>query len=566
MVGPSRIDELRKKFDENPRRYFAPLANEYRKIGDFEQAIFICQEFLPQQPGHMSGHIVYGQALFETGRHDEARSVFETALALDPENLIALRHLGDIARARGDTETARDWYRRVLESDPRNEEIAGILTALDNEPPAPPPAAEQEPSLSGEATQPITLESAISSASPGSETAPVQPDASAEPTIPESSFDDVAKLFTSAAPSGLPSGPLQLIHEGEDLLGHPDEHTSEEAQPIRSSGAVPGFSPFGGGEENIASGFHPSFLEGMASEPPAEPPPAEEIAPPPVTEEAPPPPAPVAEKAATPQPLPPPSATPQAVAAPQPQPQPAPEPPPAAAKEPSAAFVTETMAELYLQQGHREQALEVYRKLVQLHPADASLSARLQSLQQTQKEELHGVAAIPAPELEVVTESGPTIREFLGLIADFRRRGSLGPDDLPPEPTNAAPDVRTASPSTVGGSIHNFFNDGEQRGAVDQNGENHDAVAASSLHDRAAEEQPLPGRPATPAANELSLDHVFRHATPASGSGFSFDQFFSQQAHQDVAASDAEPPGEAGAGQGDDIQQFNAWLEGLKKT
>ena len=122
MAGPSRIDELRKKFDENPRRYFAPLANEYRKIGDFEQAIFICQEFLPQQPGHMSGHIVYGQALFETGRHDEARSVFETALALDPENLIALRHLGDIARAHGDNETARAWYRRVLESDPRNEE------------------------------------------------------------------------------------------------------------------------------------------------------------------------------------------------------------------------------------------------------------------------------------------------------------------------------------------------------------------------------------------------------------------------------------------------------------
>jgi hypothetical protein len=28
MAGTSRIDELRKKFDENPRRYFAPLANE----------------------------------------------------------------------------------------------------------------------------------------------------------------------------------------------------------------------------------------------------------------------------------------------------------------------------------------------------------------------------------------------------------------------------------------------------------------------------------------------------------------------------------------------------------
>src|SRR5690349_6870008 len=166
MAGTARIDELRKKFDENPRRYFAPLANEYRKSGDFEQAIFICQEFLPQQPGHMSGHIVYGQALFESGRHDEARSVFETALALDPENLIALRHLGDIARAQGDNETARAWYRRVLESDPRNEEIAGILTSLDNEPgtgqaAASAPAAAESASSDDTVIEKASTESAI---------------------------------------------------------------------------------------------------------------------------------------------------------------------------------------------------------------------------------------------------------------------------------------------------------------------------------------------------------------------------------------------------------------------
>jgi tetratricopeptide (TPR) repeat protein len=130
MASSARIDELRKKFDENPRRYFAPLANEYRKSGDPEQAIFICQEYLPQQPGHMSGHIVYGQALFELSRFDEAQAVFETALSLDPENLIALRHLGDIARQAGDSRTARQWYHRVLEADPRNEEIAQIMVTL----------------------------------------------------------------------------------------------------------------------------------------------------------------------------------------------------------------------------------------------------------------------------------------------------------------------------------------------------------------------------------------------------------------------------------------------------
>src|SRR5215211_6371838 len=97
MASSARVDSLRKQYDENPRRYFAALANEYRKSGDLEQAVALCRTHLPQQPNHISGHIVFGQALFEAGELAEARTVFQTALSLDPENLIALRHLGDIA-------------------------------------------------------------------------------------------------------------------------------------------------------------------------------------------------------------------------------------------------------------------------------------------------------------------------------------------------------------------------------------------------------------------------------------------------------------------------------------
>jgi tetratricopeptide (TPR) repeat protein len=126
----ARIDELTKKFEENPRRYFAPLANEYRKAGQLDQAIAICQQHLAEQPTHMSGHIVFGQALFEAGQFDEAQRVFTAALALDPENLIALRHLGDIARTSGDTAQAGAWYQRVLDADPRNDEIAELVREM----------------------------------------------------------------------------------------------------------------------------------------------------------------------------------------------------------------------------------------------------------------------------------------------------------------------------------------------------------------------------------------------------------------------------------------------------
>jgi len=131
MANSALIEDLRKQFAENPRRVFARLANEYRKSGDLDVAIEICRAHVPLQPTYISGYIVLGQALFESGQQDEARSTFETALSLDPENLIALRQLGDIARASGDIDAARGWYHKLLEVDPQNDDIAAQLEALD---------------------------------------------------------------------------------------------------------------------------------------------------------------------------------------------------------------------------------------------------------------------------------------------------------------------------------------------------------------------------------------------------------------------------------------------------
>ncbi len=131
MANSALIEDLRKQFAENPRRVFARLANEYRKSGDLDVAIEICRAHVPLQPTYISGYIVLGQALFERGQPEEARSTFETALSLDPENLIALRQLGDIARQSGDLDAARGWYHKLLEVDPQNEDIAAQLAALD---------------------------------------------------------------------------------------------------------------------------------------------------------------------------------------------------------------------------------------------------------------------------------------------------------------------------------------------------------------------------------------------------------------------------------------------------
>ncbi|MDP9279921.1 MAG: tetratricopeptide repeat protein, partial [Gemmatimonadota bacterium] len=171
-----RLRELQEKFDENPRRYFAPLANEYRKGGQPKRAIEICRAHLAQMPGHMSGQIVFGQALFESGEWDEARAVFGRALALDPENLIALRSLGDMALQAGDTAEARTWYTRLLDADPKDTAVIALVSEIDatGVPASPPPPQEIHAAEPDRADQQVA-------AAPEPEAAAPQPEAAAPP-------------------------------------------------------------------------------------------------------------------------------------------------------------------------------------------------------------------------------------------------------------------------------------------------------------------------------------------------------------------------------------------------
>jgi hypothetical protein len=132
--------------------------------------------------------------------------------------------------------------------------------------------------------------------------------------------------------------------------------------------------------------------------------------------------------------------------------------------------------------------------------------------------------------------------------------------------------VGVASPMESEGSLDILFSDVATDDA--------DHSAAMSLaqafgsEDESSDAAGLRGTPAHQAADELSLDHVFRTATPAKGSGaggvFSLDQFFAGEgsdAEISQGSSEGSGGGAGGAHRtGDDIAQFNAWLNGLKKT
>ena len=110
------------------------------------------------------------------------------------------------------------------------------------------------------------------------------------------------------------------------------------------------------------------------------------------------------------------------------------------------AFVTETMAELYLQQGHLEAALDIYQKLAEQRPGDDYLRERMLAVADaiheascrgragrgaTRRMTPRRMTSIDDGSDEGAVLAGPTIREFL------QGSSSRGSSSGPRRPSNA---------------------------------------------------------------------------------------------------------------------------------
>ena len=283
---------------------------------------------------------------------------------------------------------------------------------------------------------------------------------------------------------------------------------------------------------------------------------------------------------------------------------------PGAPESPSGAadagpFVTETMAELYLRQGHREEALRVYRALLDQRPGDPALAAKVASLQTIAT----GPAPADPPRGEVDSQQWqPTIREVLGAIAQRRPGSRPAPKPLrlngavaAPPRTQPAPSAEpsvapaatilstvSASPVQPGASsvaappttsassdaISRLFGNA-QISSADEGAAQSLALAFADTNGAPGVVAEVGGTPARRASNELSLDTVFGGgeggaaggggASPAAApSSFSFDQFFSTRASTQQS-SGTVPPGSAGTASPEEVAHFTKWLEGLKQ-
>jgi len=111
IISPS-VDSLA------DRNYWPAVAARFLSEGRFSAVVELCKENLPDFPDLLSGHILFARALHEAGQTESAAEQFYRVLALDPNNAVALKYLGDIAFKAGDEFTAISYYARILELDP----------------------------------------------------------------------------------------------------------------------------------------------------------------------------------------------------------------------------------------------------------------------------------------------------------------------------------------------------------------------------------------------------------------------------------------------------------------
>jgi len=128
------IGHLQERYDRAPEsRLFAPLADAYRKSGDIDRAIELCEKGLEGYPDYASAHVILGKCFYDKGATERSRAEFERVIEIDPENLVALKFMGDILMDEGDRDASISFYSRLLSIDPTNEEVSGKLKGLEDE-------------------------------------------------------------------------------------------------------------------------------------------------------------------------------------------------------------------------------------------------------------------------------------------------------------------------------------------------------------------------------------------------------------------------------------------------
>jgi len=606
----SEIEKLERRYAENPQGLtFAPLAEVHRKNGDVARALELLRAGLTLHPDYIPASIVLGRCHLDLGELPAAEAAFAHVLSLDGENVIALKALADITERQYRFDESERWLRTLIAVDRSNDEARDQLGRVEasrrqaevassvSPDAASAQVVDQEPFVGGAAVaDAVTAEADTVTGGGDHYTAAPATPALSVPPKPELSQDpmlawvegsesataaeaapleleelDLGAANDAAPPDGMeieqpvtleePVEPLSGLvgrddrSHGADLHVTPDEWQVETAEDIVLESA-------GGSEFQVANAAEELLSAPLLREPEplfsprpavereevtAESPVAEAKGEPAQTTE----PEPMAE-AAEAQPV---GSTDVASAEPAQADAGTKEEAPADAGAWAAAswappvaepprrsepdlMVTESMAELLLQQGHTTEALTVYRHLEQ-RTADERFREKVAELERMRTPAAStsapepGAASAPEPAAAAVPTPSYSVQQTHGQSVQAFLRGVLG---ARPPAQQTAPAAHVEAPRAA--------SDASASGAPTRPA--HDSLSLSSVFG----EESTPTPPAVPATGPASA--------PGQG-GVSYDEFFG------AGGSGQARPSRTPDSKSDDLDQFHAWLQNLKR-
>ena len=168
------IDKLLRKLEKEPTSLiFLQLAEEYRKESYYDDALFVCQEGLKRHPNYWSARVALGRIHKEMGHIDLAREELEKVIKAVPDNLLANKLLGDIYMELNLNPEALKRYQLVQMLTPADAEVINNIQKLEMRitgvtAPVDPPTLVEELKIDQNMMPPTTVEMLIPR-NPGSE-------------------------------------------------------------------------------------------------------------------------------------------------------------------------------------------------------------------------------------------------------------------------------------------------------------------------------------------------------------------------------------------------------------
>src|SRR5216684_7017646 len=130
----AKIEELQFRIKTDPRsRLFFPLAEELRKNGRLPEAEQVLRTGLGVHANYLSAWVSLGRVLREQHKNDEAVDALNTALQVDPGNVVAARLLADAYFDLGEKVEAIKKYKLVHALMPSDEELEAKIEQIERD-------------------------------------------------------------------------------------------------------------------------------------------------------------------------------------------------------------------------------------------------------------------------------------------------------------------------------------------------------------------------------------------------------------------------------------------------